>query len=184
MRVTFAAATAGLTVLALAPTSAFAVDYMTAEQATKQLFPDAERVELRDWALGGEALQKLAALGVRPRSTRWTLRVAWRGKELLGVVIADEVIGKFELISYAVGVNADGRVRGIEILSYRESHGGEIRLPAWRKQFVGKTTASPISVGEDIASVSGATLSCSHVTEGVKRIVAVIDVARRSGVVG
>ena len=184
MRFTPTTASASLAVLALAPTSAFAVDYMTVEQAAKQMFPDAERVEIRDWTLDGEALQKLTAMGVRPRSTRWMLRTAWRGKDLLGVMVADDVIGKFELISYAVGVSVDGRVRGIEILSYRESHGNEIRLPAWRKQFVDKTIASPIKIGEDIANVSGATLSCSHVTEGVKRIVAVVDLARRSGVVG
>lgn len=184
MRFTAVTASAGLSVLALAPTTAFAVDYMTAEQAAKQFFPDAERYEVRDWALDGDDWQKLTDMGVRPRSMRWSLRTAWRGKELLGVMVADQVLGKFELISYAVGVSADGHVRGIEILSYRESHGSEIRLPAWRKQFVDKTSASPLKVGEDIANVSGATLSCSHVTEGVKRIVAVIELAHRKGVVG
>ena len=42
----------------------------------------------------------------------------------------------------------------------------------------------PYGRGEDIANISGATLSCAHVTEGVKRIVAVVDQARRSGVLG
>jgi len=72
-------------------------------------------------------------------------------------------------------------VRQIEVLSYRESHGHEIRLPAWRKQFVGKDASAPLRVGDDIANISGATLSCSHVTEGVRRIVAVIDLARHLG---
>ena len=56
-----------------------------------------------------------------------------------------------------------------------------MRLPAWRKQFVGKGAASAIKVGEDIANISGATLSCTHVTDGVRRIVAVVAAARRSG---
>ncbi|MFI4931201.1 MAG: FMN-binding protein, partial [Burkholderiales bacterium] len=56
-----------------------------------------------------------------------------------------------------------------------------IRLPAWRKQFVGKDSSAPLRVGEDIANISGATLSCSHITEGVKRIVAMIDLARQTG---
>ena len=72
-------------------------------------------------------------------------------------------------------------MRQVEILSYRESHGGEVRLPAWRRQFVGKTAASPLKVGDDIANISGATLSCSHLTEGVKRIVAVVALARHQG---
>ena len=72
-------------------------------------------------------------------------------------------------------------MRQIEILSYRESHGGEIRLPAWRRQFVGKTSAAPLRLGDDISNISGATLSCQHVTDGVRRIVAVVDQARRGG---
>jgi len=34
-------------------------------------------------------------------------------------------------------------------------------------------------VGDDIANISGATLSCTHVTDGVRRIVAVVALARR-----
>ena len=106
---------------------------------------------------------------------------AWQGQQLLGWVVIDNVVGKFELITYAVGLQTDGTVKGIEVLSYRESHGHEIRLPAWRRQFVGKTAAAPLKLGEDIANISGATLSCQHVTDGVRRIVAVVDLARRGG---
>ena len=93
-------------------------------------------------------------------------------------MVVDHVIGKFELISYAVGIDANGVIAGIEVLSYRESHGSEIRLPAWRKQFVGKTLAQPLRTGNDIVIVSGATLSCNHVTDGVRRIAAVVAVLR------
>ncbi|HEY2927439.1 FMN-binding protein [Piscinibacter sp.] len=176
MRVVLAASA-----VALAPASAFAVDYLSAEQAAKLMFPDADRFESCELTLDAAQLQKLDAQGVRARSARWPLRVAQRGGATLGFVVVDEVIGKFELISYAVGIGLDGAVKQVEVLSYRESHGHEIRLPAWRRQFIGKTAASPLRVGEDIANISGATLSCSHVTEGVRRIVSVVDAARRSG---
>jgi len=42
------------------------------------------------------------------------------------------VIGKHELITYAVGIGSDGAVRGVEILDYRETRGGEVRDPRWR----------------------------------------------------
>jgi Na+-translocating ferredoxin:NAD+ oxidoreductase RnfG subunit len=167
--------------VALAPASAFAVDYLSAEQAAKLMFPDADRFESREITLDAAQLQSLDAQGVRARSARWPVRVAQRAGATLGFVVVDEVIGKFELITYAVGVGLDGAVKQVEVLSYRESHGHEIRLPAWRRQFIGKTAASPLRVGEDIANISGATLSCSHVTEGVRRIVAVVELARRSG---
>jgi hypothetical protein len=166
---------------ATAPTAAFAVDYLSADQAARLMFPDADRFEQRDLVLDAAQLQALSAQGIRARSARWPTRVAMRGAVELGLVVTDEVVGKFELISYAVGLAPDGSVRQIEILSYRESHGGEIRLPAWRRQFVGKTAASAMRVGEDIANISGATLSCSHVADGVKRIVAIVALTRRTG---
>jgi len=172
------------TAVSLAPASAFAVDYMSAEQAAKLMFPQADRFEPRTLALDAEQLRRLEAAGVSARSARWQVRLAQRDGVTLGYVVVDQVIGKFELISYAVGIGSDGAIRQIEVLSYRESHGHEIRLQAWRKQFVGKGSAAPLRVGEDIANISGATLSCSHVTDGVKRIVTVIDLARQLGTLG
>jgi Na+-translocating ferredoxin:NAD+ oxidoreductase RnfG subunit len=179
MRVVLAAAST--LAIAAAPTSAFAVDYLSAEQAAKLMFPDADAFEPRTVTLDAAQLQQLEAQGVRGRSATWSVRVARRGGAALGFVVTDEVIGKVELISYAVGVALDGSVKQIEILAYRESHGFEVRLPAWRRQFVGKNAGSALRVGEDIANISGATLSCTHVTEGVRRIVAVVALARRGG---
>lgn len=166
---------------ATAPTSAFAVDYLSAEQAAKLMFPDADAFDVRNVALDAAQLQQLDAQGIRGRSANWQVRVARRAGAALGFVITDEVIGKVELISYAVGIALDGSVKQVEILSYRESHGFEIRLPAWRRQFVGKGIGAALRVGEDIANISGATLSCTHVTDGVRRIVAVLALARRNG---
>lgn len=164
------------------PLSAHAVDYMTPQQAQQALFPQADHFDVRDIKLDAAQLQALAArAGVPARSAQWKVVEASQAGRRLGWVVIDNVVGKFELISYAVGMAQDGSVKQVEILSYRESHGGEIRLPAWRQQFVGKTAQSPIKVGGDIANISGATLSCTHVTEGVKRIVALIDLARASG---
>lgn len=166
---------------AAVPASAFAVDYLSAEQAAKLMFPDADAFETHNVMLDAAQLQQLDAQGVRGRSAHWAVRAAKRAGATLGFVVTDEVIGKFELIGYAVGIGLDGSIKQVEILSYRESHGFEVRLPAWRRQFVGKGSASTLRVGDDIANISGATLSCSHVTDGVRRIVAVVALVRRGG---
>ena len=166
---------------AMAPTSAFAVDYLSTDQAAKLMFPDADAFEARSLTLDAAQMQQLDAQGVRARSANWAVRVARRAGATLGFIVTDEVIGKVELISYAVGIGLDGTVKQVEILSYRESHGFEIRLPAWRRQFVGKGAGAALRVGDDIANISGATLSCTHVTDGVRRIVAVVALARRVG---
>ncbi len=165
-----------------APAPAFAVDYLTAEQAQAKMFPGAASFETRQVALGPDQLSALARrLGSPLHQASWTLRLARGGTGLLGVVVVDDVIGKFERITYAVGLGPDAVIRDVEILSYRESHGQEIMLAAWRKQFVGKSAAAPLQVGRDIASISGATLSCTHLTEGVRRIAAVVDALRAAG---
>jgi len=166
---------------AAVPASAFAIDYLSAEQAARLMFPDADTFEARTVTLAAAQLQQLDAQGVRGRSTNWPVRVAKHAGTTLGFVVTDAVIGKVELIDYAVGIALDGNIKQVEILSYRESHGFEIRLPAWRRQFIGKGSAAALRVGEDIANISGATLSCNHVTDGVRRIVAVVALARRTG---
>ncbi|MBI3382369.1 MAG: FMN-binding protein [Aquabacterium sp.] len=172
-------------VAAALPVTAYAVDYMTPQQAQQALFPQADRFEVREIRLDAAQMQAMATrYGVPARSAQWKVLEATQAGKRLGWVVIDNVVGKFELITYAVGISADGSVRQVEILSYRESHGGEVRLPAWRQQFVGKTAQSPIKVGSDIANISGATLSCTHLTEGIKRIAAVIDMARSSGQIG
>ena len=165
---------------AAVPATAFAVEYLSAEQAAKLMFPEADAFESRSLTLDAAQLQQLDASGVRARSANWSVQVARRGGTTLGFVVTDAVIGKVELINYAVGIALDGSVRQVEILAYRESHGFEIRLPAWRRQFVGKSATAALHVGDDISNISGATLSCTHVTDGVRRIVAVVALARRT----
>jgi Na+-translocating ferredoxin:NAD+ oxidoreductase RnfG subunit len=165
----------------IAPAGAHAIDYMTAEQAAKSIFPAADNFDLGAFKLDSAEMQRLASVGIQSRSVDWSFRIASHAGTALGYVVVDEVIGKFELITYAVGIALDGSVIQIEVLSYRESHGSEIRMTGWRKQFVGKTSAAPIRVGEDIANISGATLSCKHVTDGVRRVVSVVDLARKNG---
>jgi hypothetical protein len=96
-----------------------------------------------------------------------------------GWFIVDEVLGKHEYITYAIGLTAGGAVKQIEILDYRETYGYEVRDAAWRRQFVGKTDQAPLKLDGDIRNISGATLSSRHITEGVKRVLTTYEVALR-----
>lgn len=156
---------------------AFATQYLTAEQAQVQMFPEASAFRRSDIALTSAQMQQVERLaGVPARSVNWRVVTALKGDTPIGFMVLDDVIGKFELISYAVGVNPDASIRQVEILTYRESHGGEIRNPAWRRQFAGKRAPAGLAIGEGIANISGATLSSTHVTDGVRRIAAIAQV--------
>jgi len=160
------AAAAGLT-----PAVVFGADYLSVAQAQKAMFPDATAFVAQPATLTDEQRKALSAqAGTRVNPALWNVFAAKSGDTLLGYVIADAVIGKFQLINYAVAFGPDGTIRDMEILSYREEHGGEVRTRAWRRQFEGKTGAAPLQLGEDIQGISGATMSCTHVTEGVRRL--------------
>lgn len=94
-----------------------------------------------------------------------------------GYFILDDVVGKHEFITYAIGLNNDGSVKNIEIMEYKETYGDQVRDKEWREQFVGKTASSQLKLDKDIKNISGATLSSRHVTDGVKRILATYEVA-------
>ena len=162
-------------VLATAPLhDAGAAVYATAEQAQRELFPDATSFEVVPVNLSAAQLQEIARLG-GPQAGHGTLSVwaARQGATVLGHVFVDEVIGREDFITYAVGIRADGQLLPVRVLEYRESHGGEIRNPRWLAQFAGRSTVQQLRFGTDIKNIAGATLSSEHVTAGVRRILAI-----------
>ena len=178
---TSAAAVAAFVVAA----PARAAQYATAEEAAKRSFPDATSFKETTFQLSAEEARSVAnSTGLALRGTALRALVALGGvggAAPIGVVVVDGVIGKFEMIDFAVGIATDGKIRNVEILTYRESHGYEVRLPAWRKQFVGKGKTDKLRVDEDINNISGATMSATHVTDGVRRIVATVGALKAAG---
>ncbi|WP_347440166.1 FMN-binding protein [Rubritalea sp.] len=69
-----------------------------------------------------------------------------------------------------MGLNKDGSIKGVEVLTYRESYGHQIRNVKWRAQLRGKTHSSPVKIDKDVKNISGATLSCVHIVDGARRM--------------
>ncbi len=163
--------------LACAASPAQATQYLTVEQAQRALFPEADTFAATPIRMTPELRARLRESAEYARAEEQRAWAARRGGATLGHILVDHVVGKHELITYAVAIGSDGAVRGVEILDYREARGGEVRDPRWRAQFVGKRQGSPLRLDEDIQNLSGATLSCRHVTEGVRRLLALHAVA-------
>lgn len=157
-----------------------ATQYLTVEQAQKLAFPTATQFVWAPVVYTPDqvaAIRKLSGQTVRTRGEKvWKAQI---GGQFLGFFIVDYVIGKHLVIDYAVALEPDGRVKRVEILQYRESYGGEIRNADWLAQFVGKIGLDPLELDKDIRNISGATLSSRHVTEGVKRVLAIYEACLR-----
>lgn len=162
-------------VIAVSAPAGYATVYLNVQQAQQAIFPGAKMTE-SDITLTDaqrKAIEKLSGVHVRnPEQKVWRVEGG-------GWFILDEVLGKHEFITYAVGLNADGSVKQIEVMDYRETYGDQVRDEKWRAQFAGKTSKSKLKLDDDIKNISGATLSCRHITDGVKRVLATYEIALR-----
>lgn len=157
----------------VAPAVAHAKLYVGVEQAQQLIFPG-QKLILSPVALTEAQRDRMRELS--------SVREPFRGERVWRTAkgdwfIVDEVVGKHEMVKYALGINADGSIRQIEILEYVESYGYEVAEAQWRQQFVGKTAGSTLKLNQDIRNISGATLSCKHLTDGVKRLMVMHDLA-------
>jgi hypothetical protein len=170
-----------LALLAPAP-AVVAADYLSLAEAQRAIFPEAlsfEPLVLQPTGVQRQAIAVLA--GTQPPRGRLA---AWRvqgSAGVLGFFFIDEVVGRQDFIDYALGIDADGTLRPPEIMSYRESHGGEIRNATWRAQFAHRRNGATLRPVIDIRNIAGATLSCEHVTAGVRYLSALWQVLLRDG---
>jgi FMN-binding domain len=155
------------------PIIAQAKIYVSVEQVQKILLPN-KVLTKAPIIVSDELQEKMRAAS--------SIRYPFKGERIWKAtdgswLIVDEVIGKHEMITYAVALSPSGSVTGIEILEYVESYGYEVADAEWRRQFIGKTAADPIKLNQDIQNIGGATLSCKHITDGVKRVAVLYDLA-------
>src|SRR3982750_4271391 len=92
--------------LAVVSPSAFATVYLSVEQAQQAIFPGGSFTAL-PFSLTEEqtrAIEKRSGVKVRlSRAQAWKVAGG-------GWFVVDQVIGKYELITYALGINPDGSV--------------------------------------------------------------------------
>jgi hypothetical protein len=171
-------AIAGLAMISV-PMIAEAKIYLSIEQAQKILMPH-KQLSKMPMIITDDLQEKMRSAS--------SIRHPFQGDQIWktsdgGWFIVDEVVGKHEMITYAVGLSPSGTITGIEILEYVESYGYEVAEAQWRKQFVGKNANDPIKLNQDIQNIGGATLSCKHITDGVKRVAVLYELALKYPIV-
>ena len=159
--------------LMLTSGQANATTYFTGDAVKRALFPGATRFVDRSVTLNAVQAKNISATAkTRVSFPNVVALDAYGAAGKLGTLYIDKVYGKHEFITYAVALDAAGAVSGIEIMDYRESYGDQVRNAAWRKQFAGKRSGQPLFIDKQVKNISGATLSCIHITDGVRRVLA------------
>lgn len=151
----------------VAPAVAEAAAFLSVEEAQQAIFPGATFTPadlVLDQAQVEELLRVARSPVLRSRVKAW--RVSGGGWFIL-----DQVFGRDDRITYAIGLDASGAVRGIEILVCESGYEG-VRNARWLEQFHGVTQSTAAGLDGRIANISGTTLSVNHITEGVRRVLA------------
>lgn len=103
---------------------------------------------------------------------------AYNGTELMGYCVQVESSGFGGAISMMVGVDTDGAVTGVSILSHSETAGlgTKAMTEEFLSQYVGRTGTLTVKTGAetDINHISGATVTSRAVTNGVNIALAFI----------
>lgn len=153
---------------AVSAAPAHAEKYLTVEQAQALLFPGATFE--RDFIQLSEA--QYDAIRDTAQVTQWVRQLkVWR-VSTGGWFLVDNVLGRNDMISYGIGLTADGQVIGIEIIECL-AEWDQIRNANWRRQVRGVRRANyqPLAV----QTISGTTLSSEHIAFGVKRVLVIHD---------
>jgi hypothetical protein len=116
-----------------------------------------------------------ARLGRAMPKAEYTLFVAKSGDRVDGYALFDEQIGQHEPISFATFFDPSGAITRIEVVAYREPYGDGIRAERFRKQFLGRTVRSRFRPGDDIDTISGATISSRSMCIAAERAAVLVD---------
>ncbi len=164
---------AAVAAIILRPALGHAIVYLSREEAIRSLMPDADGVKEEAVSLSDTQRERLALLiNGRVSETAVTFWVGTQGGRVVGYATVLNVIGKEQPITFMVAVSPEGTVMGVQIMTYRESQGSEIRSKRFLEQFTGKMLAAPLKVGRDVHGISGASLSSRSTAAAVKRALA------------
>jgi len=151
--------------------------YLTVDQALANAFPGDVAVERKVvWITEAQAAQVEQRAGSPLPRRVVKAYLGRRGDKVVGYAFVDDVIGKTEPITYMVTITPDATVGRLDLLIFRETHGYEIERASWRDRFRGLRLGPGLRVGREIDKITGATLSCRAITDGVRRLLAIVEV--------
>jgi hypothetical protein len=135
------------------------------EAVVRSLFPDAERVETKDVILTDALVARIEGLArAKVKERLVTFYTARKGDAALGYLVIHSHVVRTKRETFAIAFEPDGRIRKITVLQFLEP--GEYKpSERWLRQFDGKGAKDRLAVGDDLAPISGATLTARGIAE-------------------
>jgi len=74
----------------------------------------------------------------------------------------------FEYFDYFILYNLEGTVEEVKVFNYQATHGQEITIKGWLRQFEDYSGRNPLKVGKQIDGIAGATISVYAITNDIR----------------
>ncbi len=135
------------------------------EAAVRAVFPDADRMEAKDVLLTDDMVRRIEELShARVKDRLVTFYTARRGSAVAGYAVIHSHVVRTKRETLAISFEPDGRIRRISVLAFLEPE--EYRpSERWLAQFQGKGDRDRLATGQDIAPITGATLTARGIAE-------------------
>lgn len=101
---------------------------------------------------------------------------------LLGYAYIAKAASKADDFDYLVLFDKDLIILKSKVLIYREDYGGEIGSKRWLKQFIGKTENDTLVYRDNIAAISGATISVKAMTSAINTLLRSIKILHKNNI--
>jgi FMN-binding protein len=101
---------------------------------------------------------------------------------LFGYAYLGKAPSKTDEFEYLVLLDNDLIIVKSKVLIYREDYGGEIGSKRWLKQFIGKTENDALVYGDNIAAISGATISVRAMTSSINTLLKSIKILHKNNI--
>ncbi|MBL7685929.1 MAG: FMN-binding protein [Deltaproteobacteria bacterium] len=144
--------------------------FLKPEEALKLLFKDSKEVTKETPPISADQKSKIEKiLGYDLPKSSYNFYLGKSDGKIDGYAMIDDEVGKVLPITFVTKISPDGKVEQVEIMVYRESHGGEVATKRFLNQFRTKSFNDELRLHGNIVNVSGATLSSHALVKGVRR---------------
>lgn len=163
----------------LAASAASGAVFRSQEDALRDAFPDADRIEARSVVLRPEQVTAVRELAETDLDRKiWTVHVAHKAGQLLGYAVLDVRTVRTFNEALLIVLTPDGAVRSVRVLAFHEP--AEYQpSERWLALFSGRHLSPELHLKRDIQQIAGATLSSQSVTRAVRTTLALYQVVIR-----
>ncbi|MFD1294149.1 FMN-binding protein [Lutibacter holmesii] len=99
----------------------------------------------------------------------------------IGYYYFGKAYGKADFFDFIVIFDKELIVSKVKVITYREDHGGEVGSKRWLKQFEGTETTKELAYQQDIAGISGATISVKSMLNEVNKLLKTVTILSNKG---